>query len=33
MPPEAEVHAIGATLETGFTLTLQSESYSSEHDD
>ena len=28
MPPEAEVHGTGATLETGFTLTLQSESYS-----
>ena len=28
MLPEAEVHGIGATLETGFTLTLQSESYS-----
>ena len=25
LPPEAEVHGIGATLETGFTLTLQSE--------
>jgi hypothetical protein len=29
MPPEAEVHAIRAMLETDFTLTLQSE-YSTE---
>ena len=25
VPPEAEVHSVGPTLETGFTLTLQSE--------